>query len=458
MNRRKLLEAFGGTTLASYLAPQAFAGQAEPTSASAGWQNWSKSLPASSAPVHTPRDMAELKKIITQAKGPVRPVGAGHSWMPLVPSDHAILKLDHFNAIGDIDSKAQTAWLGAGARLHDLSPQLAEAGLAFRNLGDIDVQTLGGSTSTATHGTGQSLSCLSAEILGLRLVTGEGENMEISDSTHSDMLLGARVGLGSLGVITELKMQLVARHKLRRRVWFMPHEAVLSQARALWDENRNFEFLYIPFSGISMCISHNETQEQETPRATDESDDGVMQLKALRDYMSWFPALRKRLLAWAISGAPEENVIGESWRLLSSARNTLFNEMEYHLPVEDGLKALEEVRHYIETQRPDVFFPFEARMTQADTNWLSPFQDGPRLSVAVHCYHEDDYQFLFSDIEPIFRKYGGRPHWGKLNSLQAEDFAALYPQWENFKQMRQRLDPKERMLNPYLSRLFGAKS
>jgi FAD/FMN-containing dehydrogenase len=174
--------------------------------------------------------------------------------------------------------------------------------------------------------------------------------------------------------------------------------------------------------------------------------------------MSWFPALRKRLLAWAISGAPEENVIGESWRLLASARNTLFNEMEYHLPVEDGLKALEEVRHYIETQRPDVFFPFEARMTQADTNWLSPFQDGPRLSVAVHCYHEDDYQFLFSDIEPIFRKYAGRPHWGKLNSLQAEDFAALYPQWENFKQMRQRLDPKECMLNPYLSRLFGAKS
>ncbi len=458
MNRRKLLEAIGGTTLASYLAPQAFASQGEPKSAVSGWQNWSKSLPASAGDVNTPRDMAALKNIITQATGPVRPVGAGHSWMPLVPSDHAILKLDHFNAIGDIDTQAQTAWLGAGARLHDLSPQLAEAGLAFRNLGDIDVQTLGGATSTATHGTGQSLSCLSAEILGLRLVTGEGEEVEISGDANADMLPGARVGLGSLGVITELKMQLVERHKLHRRVWFMPHDEVLAQAQDLWDQNRNFEFLYIPFSGISMCISHNETQDQDTKRASDESDDGVMQLKALRDYVSWFPALRKRLLAWAISGAPEENVVGESWRLLASARDTLFNEMEYHLPVADGLTALEEVRHYIETQRPDVFFPFEARMTQADPNWLSPFQGGARLSVAVHCYHEDDYQFLFSDIEPIFRKYGGRPHWGKLNHLQADDFAALYPQWEDFKQMRQRLDPKERMLNPYLSRLFGAKS
>jgi FAD/FMN-containing dehydrogenase len=93
-------------------------------------------------------------------------------------------------------------------------------------------------------------------------------------------------------------------------------------------------------------------------------------------------------------------------------------------------------------------------MTQADDNWLSPFQGARRMSVAVHCYHADEYQFLFTHVEPILRKYGGRPHWGKLNSLSGSDFAALYPQWQAFADMRRRLDPRGRMLNPYLSRLF----
>ena len=75
-------------------------------------------------------------------------------------------------------------------------------------------------------------------------------------------------------------------------------------------------------------------------------------------------APRRWLLKRAVTNEPTENVIGESWDLLASERNVRFNEMEYHLPVERGLEALEEVRHYIETKRPDVFFPFEARQTK----------------------------------------------------------------------------------------------
>lgn len=453
MDRRRLLQAIGGTALASLSGLSAQAGGTDPSAS--GWQNWSKSLPGAAGKVEKPTNMAALKALVSGTEGGVRPVGAGHSWMPLVPSQDTIVSLDHFNAVREVDTTAHTAWIGAGGRLHDVSPELAKHGLAFRNLGDIDVQSLAGATSTATHGTGRNLSCLSAEILGLRLLTGDGEELEISAAQNPALLPAASVALGSLGVLTEMKMQLVPSYKLHRRVWFMPHDQVMAQADDLWAKHRNFEFMYIPFSGISMCIAHDETQAADTPRAADESDDGVKQLKALRDYLSWFPALRKRLLALAISGAPEENVVGESWNLLSSERNVLFNEMEYHLPSAVGLEALEEVRAYIEKNRADVFFPFEARMTQGDENWLSPFHDGRKISIAVHCYHQDDYAFLFSDIEPIFRKYGGRPHWGKLNSLTAADFDALYPQWQAFAALRQRLDPQGRFLNPYLRALFA---
>ena len=207
MDRRSLLAAMGATALMPAQAKQT--GKSESVSA---WQNWSKSLPPQKAQIVVPDDAAALADIIRHTDGGVRPVGSGHSWTGLVPCDGAIVRLDKFNAIGDVDPNAQTAWLGAGARLKDLSPQLAEKGLAFRNLGDIDVQSLAGATSTATHGTGRELPCLAAEIRGVRMITGAGEAMEISADENPDLLPAAQVALGALGILTEIQMQLVDRH------------------------------------------------------------------------------------------------------------------------------------------------------------------------------------------------------------------------------------------------------
>ena len=420
------------------------------------WQNWSRSLPPSPAPVMTPSSVQELAALMLSHSQGVRPVGSGHSWMPLVPTKHAIVKLDHFSSVGDIDPLTHQAWLGAGAKLHDLSPQLSERGYAFRNLGDIDVQTLAGATSTGTHGTGKELQGLAAEIRGLRLVTGTGEHIEIGEQENAERLNGARVALGALGVITEIKMQLVERFKLHRQVWPASNKHTLENAERYWNENRNFEFFYIPFSDTSLLLTHNVSTEPSTPPNKDASTSGMMQLKSLRDSLKWLTPLRRWLLKRAIANEPTENIIGESWDLLASERNVRFNEMEYHLPVERGLEALEEVRHYIEAKRPDVFFPFEARQTKGDGAWLSPFNGGNRISVAVHCYHKDAFDFLFTDVEPIFQKYGGRPHWGKLNSMTAAQARAWYPDFEKFAALRRELDPDGRLLNGYLSDLFEA--
>ena len=454
MQRRQIVKALGLSALASFVSGGS--ARASAPKAKSGWQNWSKSLAPSEAQVETPQTTAAVSRLIQTTKGAVRPVGSGHSWTPLVPADGdgKIIRLDAFGGVRSVNKRKKTAWLGAGARLKDLSPALAEVGLAFRNLGDIDVQSLAGATSTATHGTGKNLPCLAAEIKGLKLVTGTGEEMEISAKSNAELLGAAQVALGSLGVLTEMEMQLVARHKLHRRVRFMPYTQVLEQAETLWQTHRNFEFFYIPFSATAMVITHDETDAPDTPRLLAESDDGVMQLKALRDYLSWFPFLRKRLLGAAIANAPEENIIGESWQLLASERNVPFNEMEYHLPPEGALEVLEEVRELIERERGDVFFPFECRMTAGDTAWLSPFNAGPRVSIAVHTHAPDAYDFLFTQIEPIFQRSGGRPHWGKLNSMDGQQVRAAYPKFEDFAKLQKQLDPQGRLLNPYLRSLL----
>jgi FAD/FMN-containing dehydrogenase len=102
-----------------------------------------------------------------------------------------------------------------------------------------------------------------------------------------------------------------------------------------------------------------------------------------------------------------------------------------------------------------VFFPIEVRYIKGDDIWLSPFYGRDSVSIAAHRYFEEDYSAYFGAIEPIFRKYHGRPHWAKLNSLGAGELRRLYPRWHDFVAVRRDMDPQGRFLNPYLAGLFG---
>ena len=112
------------------------------------------------------------------------------------------------------------------------------------------------------------------------------------------------------------------------------------------------------------------------------------------------------------------------------------------------------MREALESQHHEVFFPIEVRFIKADDIWLSPFYQRDTCSIAVHRYFDEDFTPFFKTIEPILRKYQGRPHWGKLNTLVAEDFRNLYPRWNDFAEVRRELDPDGRFLNPYLKALF----
>jgi FAD/FMN-containing dehydrogenase len=147
--------------------------------------------------------------------------------------------------------------------------------------------------------------------------------------------------------------------------------------------------------------------------------------------------------------------IDHSFKIYSSERSVRFNEMEYHLPYETGIEALQEIVNLIERKFPEVFFPIECRFVKGDDCWLSPFYRRDSISIAVHRFFEEDYQQLFKEIEPIFRKYEGRPHWGKLNTLGYPEFASLYPRFKDFLAIRESLDPSQRFANDYLKKIFA---
>lgn len=417
------------------------------------WRNWSGIQHAYPAQRAAPASEDELAALLPKAPGPIRAVGAGHSFTALVPTDGTLVSLDNLAGVAGWDGDVAQVW--AGTRLGALGPALAEMGRAMPGLPDINKQSLGGAMGTATHGAGKAIPAIHAEAQSLRLATVTGEVIEASPTKNPEIFQAAKVSMGALGVITQAKLATAANRRLHRRVWVEDFESACDQAEARWAKHRNFEFYAVPFTGLAANISHDETDEAARPRGPD-TDSGFLEvLRSCRNLLAFSTPLRKAAAHALLSTAKPEEAVDEGWKLLSTERPVRFNEMEYHLPPEAQIPALKEVVATIEKHRPDVFFPIEVRRIAADDAWLSPFNAGPRGSVAVHCHYKDQYGFMFELIEPIFRRHGGRPHWGKLHSLGAADFAALYPRWKDFLEVRRELDPEGRLLNPFLHKVFG---
>lgn len=412
------------------------------------WSNWAGNESANTDVTH-PETFAGLRQAVA-GPGSLRIVGAGHSFTPIVGGADRILDLSQVQlpTIGDIENGQ--VWVNANARLRDLSPALARHGLAFRNLGDINTQSLAGAASTATHGTGRELPCIAAEITDARLIGADGELLT-TDEIPLEMM---QVSLGLLGILTEARINVVPKYNLRRRVRLTDLADCLANMHQNWAENRNFEFFYIPFTGKAVELRHSIVESPETKAPRDLDMIAVKVLKLARNAGRVSAGLRSALLRLLTLAQSDEDYVGESWKVLCSDRHIRFKEMEYHLPPDIAGDVLTEVFRRLERDHKDIYFPIEVRQTAGDTACLSPFQGGPRISVAIHTDADEDHGPYFDALEPLFLEAGGRPHWGKMHSLTYKELSGLYPDFDRFCTLRAQLDPKGKFLTPALSRLF----
>ena len=419
------------------------------------WRNWSGSQQCFPEARVAPPSVADLQQLLRETRSIVRPVGAGHSFTPLVPTDGTIVSLSRLSGVVSHDAQRLQATVRAGSRLGELGQPLEDIGQAMINMPDIDEQSLAGCLATATHGTGATIGCMSTFVTALQMVDARGDIIDCSADNNPELFAAARVSLGSLGIITEVTLQNVAPYRLVRQTVWRELDEILAIADDLADKHRNFEFYYIPFSGMGFTDAHDLTQEGVSSTDRIDGNDAVGDLKLARDWLDWSPRVRELVLGSYMKTLTDERVVESSWKNYASERNVRFNEMEYHLPRENGLQAVREIRDALEAQHHEVFFPIEVRFIKGDDLWLSPFYQRDTCSIAVHRTFDEDFQPYFATIEPIMRRHGGRPHWGKLNTLGAQDFRQLYPRWDDFVALRREYDPEGRFLNPYLASLFG---
>lgn len=420
------------------------------------WSNWSGSVQSRPKAIEAPRTIEALSEVIKSAPGPIRIAGSGHSFTPLVESDGTILDLSAFSGLSAHDPTSLTATVGAGTKLADLTRLLHDVGQGLPNMGDIDKQALGGALGTATHGTGPQLGAYHTQLQGMTFVDGRGAVRALTEEADADMIRATGVALGAFGALTEVTIQNIATYRLHKRRWSMPIGDMLADFDSFYSGCRSAEFYFIPFSGHALCLASDITGAPVSTRPPEEDEDGIATLRMARNFTSWFPWLRRTLIGNALGKLPDEDYVEDWLKVYTSERQTRFNEMEYHLPYEEGPKALAEIITLAEKHFPEVYFPMEVRSVKADDFWLSPFYQRKTCSIAIHHDAKQDPKAFFAAAEPIFRKYGGRPHWGKMHSLTADDFAAIYPRWKDAMEVRRDIDPDNRFMSPYLTRILGA--
>jgi len=426
------------------------------------WKNWSGYVECPQTPVRTPDDATQLSQLLADAARDgqsVRVAGAGHSFSPLVASDGVIVSLDRMQGIVDVDAATNVARVQAGTRLYALGAALAERGLAMENLGDINVQSIAGATSTGTHGTGLGFGNLATQIAALKFVTADGREVAASPAENPELFAGGRIALGALGVLSELSLRLVPAFRLKLERGGMDLEDCLAQADALVAGNRSFEFYWMPHTESVLTKKWNVT---EAP--VDESglgrwvSDVLLENTAFgalcrlgRAMPSWCASL-SRFCASMISRSEQ---VDASWSMLSTVRQVRFNEMEWSLPADRGADALREIKALIARREFPLMFPLEYRWVKGDDLWLSPNFGRDSVHISVHQFVGMPFERYFDAVQAICLAHGGRPHWGKVHSLKAAQLSRLYPRWDDFLVLRERMDPQGRFLTPYLRGLFG---
>lgn len=429
-----------------------------------GWTNWSGWVNAQPRDSFRPKTESEIVAAVRDGTAPVRVVGSGHSFTALGQTNGSIISLDDFHGVVAASAAELTATVRAGSKIHALGRPLFDAGVGLKNQGDIDRQAIAGAVGTGTHGTGPTLGSLSAEVKSFRLVAADGQVLDCSATANSDVWQAGRVSFGSLGVMSEITLNVRKAYKLRERNWVMPAADCLRDLATLRDGHRHFEFFWFPYAEHVVAKSLDDTQEDVAAplnsgemlargeRVTADQRTFKYGCEVARLVPSLSPRLQRLFTKASMAGSSRARW---SHEIFPSPRNVKFNEMEYAVPAANGADCIREIAEVIRARKIAGVYPLEFRFVKADDIWLSPFYRRDAVTISVHQFHRQSYDELFGAAESIFRRYGGRPHWGKLHMLKAADFEKSYPRFGDFCALRARLDPKGKFLNTHLADIFG---
>lgn len=429
------------------------------------WQNWARTERVRPTTVEYPSTIEAVRRSVRSAAARgrlIKAVGTGHSFTGIAVAPGTLLEMTELSGLVSVDRDRQRARLLAGTRLHRIPALLAPYGLAMANLGDIDRQSISGAISTGTHGTGSRFGGIATQVVAATLVTAGGELLTVSEDENADLLPAVALGLGALGILVDVTIQCVPAFVLEAVERPEPLDSVVDDVVSRADAVDHFEFYWFPHTDTALTKTNTRLPAgsptkplSAASRLVDDVLVGNVVHQSVCSAGRAAPGLVPGINRLSAKVWGDRTFSDASHRVFATSRGVRFREMEYAVPLDRLASAFRGVQRVIDEHGWRIEFPIEVRTAAADELWLSTASGRPSGYLAVHRYWKTDHTEYFAAVEEVMLAHEGRPHWGKLHTLDASALRARYPRFDDFTALRDRLDPDRAFRNPYLDRVLG---
>jgi xylitol oxidase len=416
--------------------------------------NWAGNYTYSAARLHHPETVEQVQELVIRSSK-LRALGTRHSFNGIADSAEDLVSLAHLDRIVALDRARRTVTAEAGARYGQLGEYLHHEGYALPNMASLPHISLAGACATATHGSGDGNGNLATAVAAIELVTAGGEVVVLSREQHGEQFQGMVVGLGGLGVITKLTLDIIPTFAMRQDVY----------ENLPWTQlEEHFDDIVSSAYSVSLFTDWQNERVNQVWLKRRVTDDAATALAPAFFEATLAPTDRHPIVAIsAESCTAQMGIPGPCYERLPHFRMDFTPssgeelQTEYFVPRQDAVAALGAIARLREQLAPLLLIS-EVRTIAADTLWMSPCYR--QACVAIHFTWKQDWpavRELLPTIEEQLAPFNARPHWGKLFTIPPTRLRSLYEKLPDFQDLLRSYDPQGKFRNAFLDTyIFGA--
>ncbi|MCY3710391.1 MAG: FAD-binding protein [Caldilineaceae bacterium] len=445
-------------------------------------RNWSENILFSSAPIHEPQTVEQLQEIV-RASRKVRVLGARHSFNDAAAIDAqvdvdgtqqvdedataAYISLEHLDAPLAFDFKRGTVTCNAGITYGELCVRMNSEGAALHNTASLPHITVAGACSTGTHGSGDGNGNLATAVVGLEIVTADGELKSLTLEDDREVFEGSVVSLGGLGIVTRMTLAMEPAYLMQQYVYedmpaaelYEDFDEIMSGAYSVslfpdWQGGVVNQVWFKHRTGLSGGRNGEEATEIEPVDLGLPSE--LYGAKAASTHVHPVPDFSADglTLQMGMPGPWHDRL--HHFQIDSTPASGDELQTEYFVPRAHAVPALRAVEG-LRDRFSSMLWISEIRSVAADRLWLSQSYGTP--TIGIHFSWKKSWpavREVMPLVEEALAPFEVRPHWGKLFSMSPRQVQAAYPKMEDFRELLRTTDPDGKFRNGYLDRfVFG---
>jgi xylitol oxidase len=415
--------------------------------------NWAGNYMYHATQIHQPETVEQLQDLVARGNK-LKALGTRHSFNDIADSPGELISLEHFDKILELDRKRRSVTVEAGVRYGNLALWLHEEGYALHNLASLPHISVAGACTTATHGSGDHHGNLATAVSAIELVTGSGELVVLSREQDRDQFEGAVVGLGGLGVVTKLSLDVSPTFQMQQDVYENLPLAALGEH---YDQLTSDIYSVSLFTDWRTSTINQIWLKRHVPDAISvKAEPELFGAKLATSHLHPIAALSAENCTeqLGVCGPWFERLPHFRMGFTPSSGEEL--QTEYILPRRHAFAAFQ-VIHQLREHIVPLLQISEVRTIAADDLWMSPCYK--EACVAIHFTWKQDWEAVrnvLPMIEEGLAPFDARPHWGKLFTMSHERLKSLYEKLPEFQNMLQHYDPAGKFRNAFLDKsIFG---